>query len=266
MRIIKPVIGVAILSMAVSLTFTSSLVMAAPSNDSKIENMAKDLIQLRGEVEELQAKIDNKKETHKNRMGSLAVQRTDLETQLQRQSLELKQLVTSLKEAQERSSKDSIQGKDLKPLVLDAVAQIKQSIAKGIPFKTGERLAQLNEIADQVELDLLPAHKAVNRLWAFVDDEIRLTKESGIYRQPIKMNGKEILADIARIGMVLMYFQNGENAFGKVVKTGSGWTFVNIHNAKEREQVIGLFDSLKKQIRTGQFSLPNSLANAEVQK
>ena len=259
MKIIKPVIGATILSVAASFT------MAAASSDSHIADMAKELIHLRGEVEELQAKIDNKKETHKNRMGSLAVQRTDLETQLQRQSLELKQLKTSLKEAQERSSKDSIQGKDLKPLVLNAIVQIKQSIAKGIPFKTNERLAQLNEISDQIELDLLPAHKAVNRLWAFVDDEIRLTKESGIYRQPINMNGKEILADIARIGMVLMYFQNGENNFGKVVKTDNGWSFVNVHSTKEREQVIGLFDSLKKQIRTGQFSLPNSLANAEAQ-
>jgi hypothetical protein len=257
MKIIKPIIGVAILGMA------ASLVIATPLNESHIEGMAKDLIHLRGEVEELQAKIDNKKETHKNRMGSLAVQSTDLETQLQRQSLELKQLKTSLIEAQARSSKDSIQGKDLKPLVLNSIIKIKQSIAKGIPFKTGERLAQLNEISDQVELNLLPAHKAVNRLWAFVDDEIRLTKESGIYRQPIKMNGKEILADIARIGMVLMYFQNGENSYGKVVKTDKGWSFVNIHNAEDRDQVIGLFDSLKKQIRTGQFSLPNSLANAE---
>jgi hypothetical protein len=257
MKIIKPVIGVAILGMA------ASLVIAAPLNESHIEGMAKDLIHLRGEVEELQAKIDNKKETHKNRMGSLAVQSTDLETQLQRQSLELKQLKTSLIEAQARSSKDSIQGKDLKPLVLNAIVKIKLSIAKGIPFKTGERLAQLSEISDQVELDLLPAHKAVNRLWAFVDDEIRLTKESGIYRQPIKMNGKEVLADIARIGMVLMYFQNGENSYGKVVKTDNGWSFVNVHNAEDRDQVISLFDSLKKQIRTGQFSLPNSLANAE---
>ena len=257
MKVIKPTINVAL---AASLALTASISMASNSN---LEDMAVDLIQLRGEVEELQAKIDNKKETHKNRMGSLAVQSTDLETQLQRQSLELKQLRLSLKEAQERSSTDSIQGKDLKPLVLDAINKIKQNIANGLPFKTSERLAQLNEISDQVELDLLPAHKAVNRLWAFVDDEIRLTKESGIYRQPININGKEMLADIARIGMVLMYFQNSENNYGKVVKSDNDWVFVNVHDSKEKGQVSSLFDSLKKQIRTGQFTLPNSLADAK---
>jgi len=257
----KNAANIALTSLAVSFSFSASLALAS---DTQIEGMAKDLIHLRGEVEELQAKIDNKKETHKNRMGSLAVQRTDLETQLQRQSLELKQIKSSLKEAQQRSSKDGIEGKDLKPLVINAISDIKKSIASGIPFKTAERLAQLSELSDQIELDLLPAHKAVNRLWAFVDDEIRLTKESGIYRQPINIDGKDVLADIARIGMVLMYFQNGDDTFGKVVKVNNEWLFVRVYDAKERTQVSRLFDSLKKQIRSGQFTLPNSLASAEI--
>ncbi len=105
----KNAVNIALASLAVSFSFSASLALAS---DTQIEGMAKDLIHLRGEVEELQAKIDNKKETHKNRMGSLAVQRTDLETQLQRQSLELKQIKSSLKEAQQRSSKDSIEGKE----------------------------------------------------------------------------------------------------------------------------------------------------------
>lgn len=249
----KPILGAALL------TVTSAVWGA----DAHIDEMANDLIKLRGEVEELQAKIDNKKETHKNRMGSLAVQRTDLETQLQRNSMELKQLATSIKEAQARNAENTIEGKDLKPLALNAIAQIKGYIAKGLPFKTAERLAQLSEIEDQIQLDLLPAHKAVNRLWAFVDDEIRLTKESGIYRQPISMDGKDVLVDVARVGMVLMYFQNGDNQYGKVVKQGSDWMFINIYGGEEREQIISLFDSLKKQIRTGQFQLPNSLAQAQ---
>ena len=85
------------------------------AQDNNIEAMAADLIQLRGEVEELQAKLDNKKETHKNRMSSLAVQRTDLESQLQRNSMEFKQLINNLADAQKRASKDTIEGKDLKP-------------------------------------------------------------------------------------------------------------------------------------------------------
>ncbi len=258
MKQMKPVFSAALLGLSLSLGAVS-----AYAEKAQIEDMAGDLIKLRGEVEELQAKIDNKKETHKNRMASLAVQRTDLETQLQRNSMELKQLKTSIKEAQQRTAQDSIQGKDLKPLVMQSIAQIKQYIAKSLPFKTVERLTQLSEIEDQVQLDLLPPHKAVNRLWAFVDDEIRLTKESGIYRQPIKMDGKEILADVARVGMVLMYFQNGENSFGKVVKHQDDWLFVNVHDTKQREDIIGLFDSLKKQIRTGQFTLPNSLSQAD---
>jgi len=232
---------------------------SAPTN---VDELATNLIQLRGEVEELQAKLDNKQETHKNRMASLAVQSTDLQTQLQRNAMELKQLAVSLTQAKQRASKDSIQGKDLKPLVINAIAQLKQHIATGLPFKTQQRLASLNEISDQLELDLLPAHKAVNRLWAFVDDEIRLSRESGIYRQPILLGGSERLADIARVGLVGLYFQSGINEFGKVRKTANGWIFSVVHEDAQVNQIKALFDSLKKQIRSGYFQLPNSLAGA----
>ena len=255
---LKPLTCVAMLTLALS-------TQAAPTpaaTHSNIDELASNLIQLRGEVEELQAKLDNKQETHKNRMSSLAVQSTDLEIQLQRNSMELKQLAVTLMQAKQRASKDSIQGKDLKPLVLAAIAQLKQHIATGLPFNTPQRLASLNEITDQLELDLLPAHKAVNRLWAFVDDEIRLSRESGIYRQPILLGGSERLADIARVGLVGLYFKSGVNEFGKVSKTDSGWIFSVVHEDAQVSQIKALFDSLKKQIRSGYFQLPNSLAGA----
>ncbi len=255
---LKPLTCVAMLALALS---TQAAPTPAPT-PSNIDELASNLIQLRGEVEELQAKLDNKQETHKNRMSSLAVQSTDLQTQLQRNSMELKQLAVTLMQAKQRASKDSIQGKDLKPLVLSAIAQLKQHIATGLPFKTQQRLASLNEIADQLELDLLPAHKAVNRLWAFVDDEIRLSRESGIYRQPILLGGSERLADIARVGLVGLYFQSGVNEFGKVSKTDQGWIFSVVHEDVQVNQIKALFDSLKKQIRSGYFQLPNSLAGA----
>ncbi len=246
---LKPFLAVAMLSTAIS-----------SHAQTNLDELATNLIQLRGEVEELQAKLDNKQETHKNRMSALAVQGSDLNTQLQRNSMELKQLALSLEQAKLRTQQDRIEGKDLTPLVLTAISQLKQHIAVGLPFKTQQRLASLNEISDQLELGLLPAHKAVNRLWAFVDDEIRLTRESGIYRQPIQLNGSERLADIARVGLVGMYFQSGANEFGKVSKTPSGWIFNVVHEDSQVKQIKSLFASLKKQIRSGYFQLPNSLA------
>lgn len=251
---IKPLLGAAIISAAMS---------GHADEGNNLDTLASQLISLRGEVEELQAKLDNKKETHKNRMASLAVQRTDLETQLQRNNLELKQISASLEQAKLRYKDDAIAGSELKPLVINVIAQLKQKIASGLPFKTTERIATLSEISDQVELDILPAHKAVNRLWAFVDDEIRMTREAGIFRQPILLNGQEKLADIARVGLVVMVFQSAENEYGYVSKVNNEWRYEIEYDTQGITHIQTLFDSLKKQIRSGYFELPNSLVAAE---
>lgn len=252
-RFLPGTLGAAVLAMSLS----------THAADNNIDNMADALVKLRGEVEELQNSLDNKKEQHRNRMASLAVQRTELEANMQRNQLELKQLKISLDDARKRAADSTIQGKDLKPLVIAAAQQLKSVISTGLPFKVQERMSALNEIVDQIELDILPPHKAVNRLWAFYDDEVRLTKESGIYRQPIKLGADDVLADVARVGMLFMYFQTSQGEFGKATHQSGEWSYVVTHDETEKKQISGLFDSLKKQIRTGYFELPNTLAAAE---
>jgi hypothetical protein len=63
--------------------------------------------------------------------------------------------------------------------------------------------------------------------------------------------------------MVLMYFQTSQGEFGKAIHANGEWSYVVTHDETEKKQISGLFDSLKKQIRTGYFELPNTLAVAE---
>ena len=133
-------------------------------------------------------------------------------------------------------------------------------VRNGFPFKIDDRLSDINKLENQVNNNLIDPKKAVNRMWAFIEDEIRLSKENGIYQQTIELNGEQVLADIAKLGTALMYFQTGDKRVGMASRNNDGdWKYIETTQNQEIEQIALLFDSLKKQIRQGYFELPNPL-------
>lgn len=93
-----------------------------------------------------------------------------------------------------------------------------------------------------------------------IEDEIRLSKENGIYQQTIILDGEKVLVDIAKLGTVFLFFKTKDNQSSMARKLAQGgWKFEMVDNAGDRERIRNLFDSLKKQIRQGYFELPNPL-------
>ena len=84
----------------------------------------------------------------------------------------------------------------------------------------------------------------------------------------IPLDGQEVLADVARVGMVLLYFRAPDGRTGRAVHEREGWRWVaydaSTPSGREQDlQVRALFDALAKQIKGGFFHLPNALV-AEV--
>ena len=144
-------------------------------------------------------------------------------------------------------------------IVKSSIASVRRSIESGLPFKTGERLAALAKIEEQLDQGLSSPEKATARLWAMIEDELRLTRENGLYRQTVKIDGEESLVEVARLGMVAMYFRTNDGRVGKTLRSDNGWTYELIKDEVKEEQVEMLFDAFKKQIRAGYFELPNPL-------
>jgi hypothetical protein len=59
--------------------------------------------------------------------------------------------------------------------------------------------------------------------------------------------------------MVMLFFKTGDGRVGHAVREGSTWTARTLQDAEDRKRVLHLFDSFKKQIRTGYFEIPNAL-------
>ncbi len=238
----------------------SLLGSAAASQAQNLDQLAERLIALRGEVEELNQELDVLKQEHRQQMQSLAAQRAELEATENRAQTQIKQLDQRLAENRDAAAVAGVDNAELKPLLTAAVANLRSYIQQGLPFKTDERLAELDELALQLETEAIPANRAANRLWAFFEDEIRITKENGIYSQTIDLGGQRLLADVAKLGSVMMYFRTEDERYGKVVKTADGWRFAVVDDAEGIASVQYLFDSLQKQIRQGYFEIPNTLS------
>lgn len=237
----------------------ASLPVAAQSNSSNsssLENLAGELARLRGEVEALNAELERKQAAQRSEMVSLAAQKGELEANKRRELLAIAQLEQKLEEARQQAQQLGAGDDELRPIISDALQTLTTRIENGMPFKRAERLSELDELRRQIEGGTLSPPRAANRLWSFYEDELRLTRENGLYSQTIELEGESVLADVAKLGTLAMYFRtkDGRVGYAAAGSDGSNW---NWRLADNTEAIAKLFDALRKQIRTGYFELPN---------
>ena len=223
------------------------------------ETLAERLVELRGQVDELQSELELRREEHKNRMVYLTAQLADLEANRDREALRVRQMQEDLDEITGQIAEAGVGSDVLLPSVLERIDELRQQVADGFPFKVGERLAELDELEDQLTNGAVTAQRGVNRLWAFIEDEFRISRENAIYSQSISLNGENVLVDIAKLGNAMMFFRTRDMQYGRAVSENGDWRFELLDSSADQELVARLFDSLRKQIRQGYFELPAAL-------
>ena len=227
------------------------------------QNMAESLMKLRADVEQLDASINDEKDSYKASMKSLLRQKNDLESVVAREDLKIKQIERELDKVRKEISEAGKNTDGLKPLLLDAIALMQDNIKASIPFKTADRLADIEKIKSQLESNLVSPQKALALTWNAYGDAIRMSKENGIFKQTINIDNQDRLAEVARIGTVGMFFKLPDNTVGYATKDATGWYFQASVSKTEQDQILALFDSFKKQIRSGYFTLPNAIVMTE---
>ncbi len=240
-----------------------AIVAALPLSADRVTNLAESLIKLRADVERLHQQLDDAKEHYSVRMKSLNVQRTDIEASISREELKIKQIKESLKKVQKRIAQASSGSKAFKSVALDAIALLKKELKEQLPFKMLERQRELDDLAKRINNDQTTPEKALNRVWAIYEDNFRMSHENGIFRQNVMIDGQEYLADVVRLGSIAMFFKTSDNKMGYFAKADKGWNLVESVDPEQKERIAVLFDSMKKQIRSGYFVIPNAIGKAE---
>ena len=241
-----------------------ALMLSFSALSANSEDLATSLMKLRADVEKLDSAVVEEKENYRSSIKSLLRQKDDLKSVLSREDMKIRQLEQDLQKVQKNIQEASKNSKGLKPIIIEALDSLIVTINASLPFKTQERVQDVLKIKEQVETDLITPQKGLTLAWNSTMDALRMTKENGIFKQTIVVDGEERLAEIARVGTVMMFFKTPDESVGYVVKEASGYSYKKITQKEEQEQVLALFDAFKKQIRSGFFKLPNAIVSSEV--
>jgi hypothetical protein len=237
------------------LATVGAALLAAPALAADHQAQAEQLAKLRAEVEALSEQLTAEKDEAKGRLRAVEAQRVELDVQIRRQELRMDRLL-----AEEQSQRAAIEGAGggdaaVRAAVERGIEALRTEVTVGLPFKTDLRLAALAELEQKMASDAITAEQAAARLWAFAEDERRLSRENVLDRQVIPLDGQDVLVDVARVGMVAMYWRAPDGRIGRVRGVAGGWEYPTLSGADE-EAVAALFDALGKGIRSGAFSLP----------
>ncbi|MEL7371850.1 MAG: DUF3450 family protein [Myxococcota bacterium] len=233
--------------------------IALGADEEDLTTLADRLIKLRGEVETLHDDIESKQQQHRNRMASLSQRRAELESQIQREELQYKKLQRQVDEVNAKAKTIDEASMALRPVVKTVSSLLEQHVAAALPFTIGERSAELKQVRAKLERNELSVPRAINQMWTFVEDELRLCRENGIFRQTILLDGDEQLADVIRLGMTMLFFRTDDGeVVGRAVKTNDIWAFQPL-TGEPAAVANNLFGEFERQVRTGFFRIPNAL-------
>ncbi len=242
----------------VSLALLLSLA-ASTAHASSVQEQAEELAQLRAEVEGLSEQLSADKDDARGKLRAIEAQKVELEVQVRRQELRLERLLDEEQRQREVLADTDGGGGDLDATVLTALGDLRAQVEQGLPYKTSQRLSALDELRGKLADGSLTAEQTAARVWAFAEDERRLTRENALDRQVVSLGGEEVLVDIVRVGMIALYWRAPDGTVGRARSEGDAWTYQPV-TGSDADAVVGLFDAMGKGIRTGWFSLPGLAA------
>lgn len=230
------------------------------ASSAALQNLANRIAEKRAELESLSDELEIAKSEISEELRSLSTQTADVEALINREELRLSQIESDIDERRSEIRRAEESTIDLSPLLRLTMEGLRDHISSGIPFERTRRLQAVATVERLLEEGSLNEQTALTRLWNLVDSEFRLVGDMGIYRQRIDYAGEPRLAEVARLGMVLLYFRTFEGEFGYAVREGGEWSYRRVRDSTEEEQVAALFEGLRRNLRQGFFTVPNPYA------
>jgi hypothetical protein len=221
-----------------------------------LDSRAAQLANLRREVETLSADLASRKEDLRADLRAIDGQKSEILVQIRREELRLAQVQGEAEARSAELATHASRGESLAPAVLSAISGVRDVVAHGLPLRLAERLGDLDALRAQLEGGTLNPEQAAARLWAFAEDELRLSRENGLDRQVVSVGGEELLADVVHLGMVAMYFRAEGGRVGVAVRRGDTFAWELLEDGDAVRQVGLLFDKMKHGVRSGAFLLP----------
>ena len=235
----------------------------APVDTLDVAARARDLARLRAEIDDVERQIREARAAHDAEIRTLAVREEEIALLLQRQRVRRDELSSRLERTRARLTRDRDAGDELAMAVNDMIGEVTRATAASLPFRLEDRLGLVTEIGQSFAQDFIDAETAASRLWQFLEDEIRLCRGSGLYRQPVTIDGVRELAEVVRLGMVCLYVRLSDGRYALARERDGGYAFEVIEDDGARRSVERLFTEMRAGRTEGFFELPLGRGIAE---
>lgn len=246
------------LAMGSVLMLLASLTTPSFAASADIKKLSEEIIQLRNQVDSLADEIQASQLQFKGEMNSLSQQIADTSTQINRLQDEIKNIEDKSAKLQSEMLGAGGMGPELTELLQESTKSLRKHIEGSLPYLIERRSADLAKLEEEIAAGKQAPQRMLNRIWAFYEDEIRLLTDNSLAKQTIEIDGKQVLAEVAKTGMMNLYFRTDSGEVGQAVRQQAGWQFVSTSNKMERQAIFKLFENYKKQIRSGLFQVPMS--------
>jgi hypothetical protein len=117
-------------------------------------------------------------------------------------------------------------------------------VDESLAYRHDERMARVQTIETAVDDGSTSALAGVSRLWDFLMDEHRLGASFQLDRTAIRIDDQTQLADVARLGMVVLYVRLADGRTGYVLPSMGNRAFVLPEDSAEDLAVHALFERL----------------------
>jgi hypothetical protein len=235
------------------------LLLMRPASADELKNLAQELYRLRSDLGALNTQLEAQEQALRAQRQSAALREMDLQSAMGRERTKLAGVKKKILEKQSAQRQLLAPSASYHPLVLQSIDRLKEKIRSSLPFKTADRLRELDKIRADLSSKAINGPKALTLLWAFFEDELRLRREMGIFQQTVTVDGKELLAEVVRLGMVMMFFKTATDQYGEVERGPSGYHYVFRQEPQQQRQLQQLFTAMKRGGEAGYFELPTTL-------
>lgn len=198
---------------------------------------------LRAEIDVLANRLERGRIAVRDELASLRAERAELQRQVRLEKVRRETLTRLLEERTKSLDDQETQMLAHLPAIQRAIEYAKAYVQATMPFKREERLRVLEKIEKDLTLTHPDLGAALTRLWRFVEEEEAMSQEVGIAEHVIELDGKRVLADVARIGMALMYFRLPSGDLGWVQQTSTGWRFEKVSASGPRAAISSVFEA-----------------------
>lgn len=220
-----------------------------------VTDLSQQLIPLRSRMEKQAQELENTQQALDQQIQALQAQALELNQNLSREKLKSKVLNEKTKRLTSFTNLGPTGSSEDQKFVSQWMEDLKIWVDQSLPFQKPQRLAKLEELQSRFKKKE-PLEPLVWDLWSFTSQELKNTKGFSNEVTEISLDGKMVPAEVAKLGMVHMYFRTTDQRSGYSLKSKHGWTFQTAQTDSEKNAIDHVLSASRAKTFKNVYELP----------